>query len=97
VAQPTVELARGFTVDSLALTEEFGSSFKLGDSGGHAFESANKRQQLHELVLVKLFGEQGLLLASILPGFFVVRTLCFSGNVHNASSCVVELISIKAF
>ena len=46
MAQPSVELARGFAFDSYALAEEFPSTLKLSGSGRRLVELANARQQL---------------------------------------------------
>jgi hypothetical protein len=46
MAQPSVELARGFAIDSFALAKESPSALKLGGSGGCVVELANERQQL---------------------------------------------------
>jgi hypothetical protein len=46
MAQPSVELARGFAFDPFALAEEFSSALKLSGSGGRLFVLADERQQL---------------------------------------------------
>ena len=46
LAQPSVELARGFAFDPFALAEEFLSALKLSGSGRRLVELANERQQL---------------------------------------------------
>jgi len=46
MAQPTVELARGFAFDSFALAEELPSALKLSGSVRSLVELANDRQQL---------------------------------------------------
>ena len=44
--QPTVELARRFAFDSLAIAEELAATFKLSFSGRRAFEYPDEVQQL---------------------------------------------------
>jgi hypothetical protein len=46
MAQPSVELARGFAFDSFALAEEFPSALKLSGSRRCVVEMANEHQQL---------------------------------------------------
>ena len=45
MAQPSVELARGFAFDSFALAEKFSSALKLSGSGRRLAELANGCQQ----------------------------------------------------
>jgi hypothetical protein len=46
MAQPSVELARGFAFDSFALAEELPSALKLSGSERCMAELANEHQQL---------------------------------------------------
>jgi hypothetical protein len=45
MSQPSVELARRFAFDSLALAKEFGSTLKLSDPRRRLFELPDERQQ----------------------------------------------------
>jgi hypothetical protein len=47
MSQPSVELARGFALDSFALAEELPAALKLIASGRCVVELANEHQQLH--------------------------------------------------
>jgi hypothetical protein len=94
MAQPGVELARGFGFGLFAVAEELDSVLKLSGSGRRLFEPANGLQQLPYLVLVELFYEQGLLRALVLQSYLVVRTICFSASVHPASPLPSNLISL---
>jgi hypothetical protein len=46
MTQPSVELARGFAFDPIALTEDFSTALKVSGSEGRLLELANERQQL---------------------------------------------------
>jgi hypothetical protein len=46
VVQPSVELARGFALDSLAVAEEFPSTLQLSGSGRRLFELTNALHQM---------------------------------------------------
>jgi hypothetical protein len=46
MAQPSVELVRGFAFDLFAIAEEFPSVLKLSGSGRRLVELANAHQQL---------------------------------------------------
>ena len=84
MSQPGVELARGFALDSFALTKELRSSLKVSGSGRRLVELGNGCQQFRQLVLGEFFVEQGLLAAFVLQGFLVALTICFSAMVHIA-------------
>ena len=46
MAQPTIELGRGFAFDSFALSEVFDAALKFGGVGRRSFKPRNEIQQL---------------------------------------------------
>ena len=91
MAQPSVELARGFAFDPVALAKEFRSPLKPSGSERRMGDLADGRQQLLQPVLGKFFVEQGLLAALVLQGSLVVFAICFSAAVHTASPSAVQI------